>query len=370
MIFFLYIFSRLIYYKKKTLHIDFRFKGYNLNSDSLLLHQIFNTFIFSKGILIIVILIIYGIVSVHNFEIIKSDYDYSYDEMRSRYYGYIDDELIENLNILEKEYLKSKDKVNLYNEKILQGYELNKEESEEYEKYVELFSERDMFLKVKGEIEYLYENGINNYFNMDAYEKLFSIRFEYSFILNLLLISISLCFLTNIVVRKEYKNGINNLYYSTIGGRKSLSKINIFILYITAIIVNLIVYSFYFIKIYKYFPEIGKNISILGILSYKYDLSLFLVYFLLFIGLMIYSISLINLTYFISKRFTSLLSISYMLIIIGILLGIYLLFPIFSPIIIMRYMVIDKEIIALIWISILFVINYFLLKDLFNKESL
>lgn len=355
----LFYLSKKIYkLNRPILNIE-KTKGYKLKANGLFAQQLEEIFIHKKVIFILLLLVIYSVYSIFSFTISKSEKDITFEEVQNRYTGKIDDELMDKLKEDELTYKKGVERFKYLFNRLNESDDLSSEEHEELSSLSPLYYQYDSFLTVKSEIEEFHDEGIEYFLNDLGLDLLVGAKYSYSNLKLFIIACIALIVITISVVRDQFKNGINKLYYSTVGGRKKMDRNNLIILSLITITVILILYVSNFIKIFRYYPSIIKEISIEGILKSQWKISNYSLYLLMFINIYMLLLSIVKITYILTRNNSYMVVLSVMIGIMIVLFTGFYFNKFISPILLATSSFVENTGIYLIWLVLLGSFNIF-----------
>ncbi len=301
-----------------------RFRKLTIRSKHVSIYQWKEILIHSKGLLIVLGVLIYCVVNVTNYTVVKSASESNYESFVQQYYGEIDDTLIQRIKEDKLQIVDACNQSDAYIQKIMNGEELSEEEAQELSNLEGLRSHKDDIQRIEDEVNALQEAGAEYYSDNSTLELLVDKKNETGSILKWLLIFVTIIVIVFSTMCPFYQTKTSNLFFSTnIGGKKYVMKqwMHFFMI---GIILTLIVYGSHFYKITSNYPYTVVNMPInqaLGVYSTIHLITWFLLS--CFNQLLVLSI-VISISMFLSRKMGM---ISGSITMIGILLIL-----IFSPI--------------------------------------
>ncbi len=237
--------------------------------------------IHSKGLLIILGILIYCVVNVSNYTVIKSASESSYESFVQQYYGEIDDTLIQKIKEDKLQILDASNQSDAYMQRIINGEELSEEESQEFIQLETLRSHKDDIQRIEDEVNALKESGAQYYSDNSALELLVDKKNEMGSLLKWLLIFVPVIIIIFSTMCPFYQTNTANLFFSTsIGEKKYLWKQRIHF-FIIGVVLMIIVYGSHFYKITSNYPYTIVNMSVnqaLGVYSTIHLVTWFLLF--------------------------------------------------------------------------------------------
>lgn len=346
-----------LYIRNKKLFSLPQGRGHALKSKSLFWQQVYNVFILKKSLLLLILLLAYGLYSVFSFQVTRKETEEIRQEVASRYFGPIDQQLMERLKTDEKEYEANKKRFDLLLDQVMNQEDETRESGEELEILNQKNNEYPFFLGVKAEIEGLQEMGVDYYVKEEGVNLLIGMKSDYTPLRLLFLSAILLIVVSSRLVRELYQNGIDRLYHSTVGGRKSLNKINFRVLGILTLLTVGILYGCHFAKIYRVYPQILKDVSVRGILKTNLDFSIYFLYALLFFNVCLFLMTMVKTCYLFATKNSHLVTVTYMIGLFLVLVLVYSLYPYASPVVLVTARVLEQPVLSGLWMVVLLLCN-------------
>ena len=238
-----YLYQNLFH---KNTHI---FRKFTLRSKHVSIYQWKDILISSKGLLIVFGILIYCVVNVSNYTVIKSTSEASYEAFVQQYYGEINDDLIQKIKEDKLEILIANNRSDELVQKINDGEELSEEEAKELSELEMLRSHKDDIQRIEDEVNALNEVGSQYFSDNSSLELLVEKRNETGSLLKWLLVFIPIIVIVFSTMVPFYQTKISSLFFSTyVGERKYLMKQWIHF-FIVGMILMLIVYGSHMYKI-------------------------------------------------------------------------------------------------------------------------
>ena len=238
-----YLYQNLFH---KNTHI---FRKFTLRSKHVSIYQWKDILISSKGLLIVFGILIYCVVNVSNYTVIKSTSEASYEAFVQQYYGEINDDLIQKIKEDKLEILIANNRSDELVQKINDGEELSEEEAKELSELEMLRSHKDDIQRIEDEVNALNEVGSQYFSDNSSLELLVEKRNETGSLLKWLLVFIPIIVIVFSTMVPFYQTKISSLFFSTyVGERKYLMKQWIHF-FIVGMILMFIVYGSHMYKI-------------------------------------------------------------------------------------------------------------------------
>jgi hypothetical protein len=238
-----YLYQNLFH--KKT-HI---FRKFTLRSKHVSIYQWKDILISSKGLLIVFGILIYCVVNVSNYTVIKSTSEASYEAFAQQYYGEINDDLIQKIKEDKLEILIASNRTDELVQKINDGEELSEEEAKELSEIEILRSHKDDIQRIEDEVNALNEVGSQYFSDNSSLELLVEKKNETGLLLKWLLVFIPIIVIVFSTMVPFYQTKTSSLFFSTyVGERKYLMKQWIHF-FIVGMILMFIVYGSHMYKI-------------------------------------------------------------------------------------------------------------------------
>lgn len=337
------------------------FKG--MNTNNIVINEAYNILLESKGILILIILIIFSYVSYKDFYYVRP-YNYESISIEKRnYYGKIDENLLEKLHkdIKEAEY---------YNNR---SYELLEKDVRSEEEENELRNIHNFIGKyqdlgvIYDEITLARANGASFYVDTEATNFLHSVKKNYNFFKDTFIGFCLIGLITSLYISSNYNSKIEKLF-GTMKRIKSRNLVRLILLYMVCLTIFAIFIWTHIMKLNK-----GFNYSILDIsINNLFPISSTMNY-RVFLGLTLFSYillicTIVNVNYYISIRNSIINSFMISLFISILLMLAYVLFSGYSPISIIRYEIFNNIYIYIAYIIIYIGINIWILKKNLDED--
>ncbi|WP_282925674.1 hypothetical protein [Helcococcus kunzii] len=355
------ILSCILYGKGMSLNTELNgiFKG--LRTNNILINEIYNIFIGSKGIVILVLLAIFSYISYEDFYYVRADNYEALSRDKREYYGEIDDKL---LSKLEAKYNEAK-KYSQRGHELLEKMIKTDEEEAELRALAPFFGKYQNLRIIRDEINFAKENGASYYVDTQSTDFLHSVNSKYNFykdtFIGLGLISV----MTALYISSNYNSKIERLY-ETMLRVKRRNLFRLILLYVVSLSIFAILIGTHIGKLYKGFFYRILDISINNIfpvsstMNYRLFLALTLFSYILFI------FTFVNISYYISCRNSVINSFIISLFISILLMLGFLILPGYSPISILRYEIFDKIYLYIIYIFIYIGLDIWILKKIFK----
>lgn len=356
-----FILSCNLYGKGMSLKTELNgvFKG--LRTKNILINEIYNIFIESKGIVILVLLSIFSYISYEDFYYVRADNYEALSRDKREYYGEIDDKL---LSKLESKYNEA-EKYGQRGHELLEKKVKTDEEEAELRALSPFFGKYQNLSIIRDEINFAKSNGASYYVDTQSTDFLHSVNSKYNFykdtFIGLGLISI----ITALYISSNFNSKIERLY-ETMLRIKRRNLFRLILLYVVSLSIFAILIGTHIGKLYKGFFYRTLDISINNIfpvsstMDYRIFLALTLFSYILFI------FTFVNISYYISCRNSVINSFIISLFISILLMLGFLILPGYSPISILRYEIFNNIYIYIVYIFIYIGLDIWILKKIFK----
>lgn len=271
------LYQRLLHKKSQ------KFRKVTIRSKHVSIYQYKEMLFHSKGLLIVLGVLIYCVVNASNYTVVKSTSESSYESFVQQYYGEIDNALIQRIKEDKLQIMDACNQSDAYIQKMMNGEELTEEESEELSNLEGLRSHKDDIQRIEDEVNALQEVGAQYYSDNSALELLMDKKNETGSILKWLFIFVPVIVIVFSTMSPFYQTNTSNLFFSTsIGEKKYLMKqwMHFFIL---GIVLMMIVYGSHFYKITSNYPYTIVNMPInqaLGVYSTIHLITWFILWYM------------------------------------------------------------------------------------------
>lgn len=222
-------------------------------------------------------------------------------------------------------------------------------------------------LRVYEEILQLQENNGTAYFDSDGYQLFFSTESDYSLILNLGLLVFGIALLVSLMVHEEFSNGLINLQRSTILGKKKQWIVNLTILIVLSLVLSLIIYGLFTLKITKVYPLFEQNLPIQNLISSTLNLTFYQAIGILGFNLLIALVALIMICYALSTTYDVFVVMSITFTGFIVMVGLYLIEPSLSPLMIVSYHLFNHLTLGIMFLIVLLTVIFVMYRRMISR---
>ncbi len=245
------VLSILFYCHRMTLFSSSRRAKRTVRRRSMTRFHLHSVMATHHGLLIIISIFIYCMANALNYSAVGDSAAAVYEQIRSVYYGPVDEQLIARIHEDTENAYHALEKLKSYSE----SYEsLSDEEREEYGRIWEEASKHSYLVQIESDIMALKEAGISVYANHDGISYLIYKDNPISLIQDLLLAVIPLIVIALINCADVSKKEIRKVYVPTETGMKKILHSYEVIFNLTGILLTLTVQSFRYLKISSAYP--------------------------------------------------------------------------------------------------------------------
>lgn len=350
--------SRTTYAHLGTQPLNRNKKGFTLKSASLKIQEFFRIFVFSKGFLILLLLFAYSFNRYQTYTVSKSEAQKAYEVIESRYYGEITQEKIASLKALVEQTTESRNKLDACTE----NESCDSYSDEQLKQLVQDANNNYNLSTVYNELLGAYNNGATIFSNADGYEYAIGPESTFSSFIHLLLVSSAITLFVGMNTRSEIQNNLPVLLDATPKGSRIKQQIDSVYFYTFTLLATLIVYGLFILKLQKGYPIYHSNIPLQATRVSDAPISLYSYTVLSFgMHLGVY-MTFVNLIKKLSKHLELVLLLVVSLIISITCIGLYLISPMLSPLLLLTIQLLEHPLSSLFWTLLLIGINLLLLR--------
>lgn len=347
LILFMLFYQRLHMQSKRHLN-----NGFKLKTISLKIHEFFRVFIFSKGFILIVILLAYGFNRYASYTVSKSETQQLYEQFESQYYGEITqskiDQLVSDVNESEVAY---KIIMSCHDDETCDDY--TEEELKELDEKAQNYS---LLNSVYQQVDGLWKQGETYFVQTEGYKYIFGQESFLSTIINFLLVSSSVTLFVSMNTVSEIQSKQFVLLSSTtnIKNKKHWDTINYVIFTLLSMI---IVYGLFVLKIKKGYVVFNSDIPLSVTQLSNNSMSLYSYSMLSFVIHCFIYMTLIRVVKRLSQHFDVVVVLLIIMLVCLVNIIIFLIKPSLSLLWLLTINVISNPLVSVCWIIILIIIN-------------
>lgn len=342
-------------YKNSSLGFSrHKVRGFQVHSTSLIWHEFLRTVFFNKGFLIVLLILVYSLNRYSSFTVSKSQGQLDYELIESRYYGELNETVI---NKISQDIDESHKALVILTNQNNDGQ--NQLSQDEYQVLDNKARPYTSLLKIKDKMDQLYNAGSKYFIDDNGYDFIFEEKSYFSTIIHFLLLTIAISLFISMNVHYEYQRRLTHLYTSTKLGHLKKQTFDLLIYYCICFIIVLMVYGFYLLKIQKGYVILDQNLPLFAITTSTSSsislLSYTLISFLL--HLFVY-ISMAHFVYILSRKFDLAVVVVIMLGFALVQVSIFNFVPSLSILHLLTVSFLNNIWMSIFWVVVLIICNF------------
>jgi len=339
-------------------------RGFQVHSTSLVWHEFLRTVFFNKGFLIVLLILIYSLNRYSSFTVSKSQGQLDYELIESRYYGELNETI---LNKISQDIDESHKALVILTNQNNDGQ--NQLSQNEYQVLDNKARPYTSLLKIKDKMDQLYNAGSKYFIDDNGYDFIFEDKSYFSTIIHFLLLTIAISLFISMNVHYEYQRRLTHLYTSTKLGHLKKQTFDLIIYYCICFIIVLMVYGLYLLKIQKGYVIYNQNLPLFAITtSTSSSISLLSYTLISFLLHLIVYISMVRFVYILSRKFDLVVVVVIMLGFALLQVTIFNFMPSLSILHLLTVSFLNNIWMSIFWVVILIVYN-FTLQSKLNDQN-
>jgi len=302
------------------------------------------------------LILVYSLNRYSTFTVSKSQGQLDYELIESRYYGELNETVMDRISLDIDESHKAL--IILTNQNNDEQNQLGQDEYQVLDNKARPYTS---LLKIKDKMNQLYNTGSKYFIDDSVYDFIFEEKSYFSTIINFLLLTTAISLFVSMNVHSEYQRRLTHLYTSTKLGHLKKQSYDLLIYYSICLIIVLIVYGLYILKVQKGYVILDQNLPLFALTtSTSSSISLLSYTLISFILHLFVYISMVRLVYILSRKFDLAVLVVIMLGFALVQVTLFRFMPSLSILHLLTVSLINNIWISVIWIVVLIFSNLIL----------
>lgn len=347
------VISKRYYIQLSTEFSHQKNSGYRVYSTNLGWHEFLRTFFFSKGFVLILLVLVYSLNRYIDFSVSKSQGQLEYEMIESRYYGHLNKTALDKITLDIEEARLALERLESFNSD--DQVQLSKDE---YQALDTIARPYPSLIRIKEKMSQLYGAGAQYFIEDTGYDFIFEDKSNFTVIIHFLLITITLSLFVAMNVHSEYQKKLSQLYHSTKNGHVKKQHIDLLLYSGVVFLLTIIVYGLFLLKIQKGYSVYDQNMPLVAITSATTSSMNLLNYTLLslILHLFVYS-SMVHMVFNLSRKYDLAVVVVIMLGFAFVQVALFSFIPALSILHLLTISLVNNLWVSLLWVGVLVVLD-------------